>query len=335
MHCSRRSALRCLGAVAGLTATAGCLDFGSSSGYTLIAQPLNSESVGAEFLVSDPGSVAAETRIDIASETKQQYIADLFEHGQVTVLQWPLVPQDQWSTTRRTRPTFLHRDGTYYEVTVTNERFVDRDRWLFAVERVDSNPPDDARVGSEPFNSLSARDRQILHAALDAIHADADEFLGEPAFDDLQPVQFHHDISVEESALVPSPPFDYVQAENEYFRVVTEQRIVSVPEWTFSVEPVADSSEAFETYAREAVPDARLRTTDLSADASEVLHTAVTDGPYEEDDSLSDGLSEVFGELGIAKDLQPLDAYEEQTAFRWVIASYDDAWYRFDLQITP
>lgn len=332
MHCSRRSALRWIGTAAGLTASAGCLDFGSSSGYTLVAQEINRDAVGDEFLVSDPSSVSATTRIDFATETKQLYAEELFETGSVTVHQWPLVAQDAWGTRTRPRSTFVRRDGTYYEVRVENDRRVSRNRWLFAVERTDSMPPDDARVVSHPGTSLSEGDRQILDAALDAVYADNDGFLGDPEFDGLQAVEYHQDLSVDDSDLVPDPPFDFVQAEDDYFRVVTDQRSVSIPEWTYSTDQIATSPAEFETAAKEIVPDARLQATTLSEDAREVLDTAV-DGnqPYEEEDPLSDGLSTVLDELGIGSDLQPLDAYDDQTAFRWVVATYDDAWYRFDL----
>lgn len=336
MNCSRRSALRCLGAMTGLAATGGCLGLGVSSGHTLVAHEITSPSFGSTFLVSDPVAVEADTRIDFATETKQQYLADLFENGIVTVHQWPLVARDEWGQETRPRSTFIQREGTYYEVQVTDQRLVERERWLFALERTDSTPPDDARVISQPFNSLSEQDRGIVQAALDAIHAGADGFLGDPEFDDLQAVQYHQDLSVDESELVPSPPFDFVEAESERFRVITDQRVVSIPEWTFSLEPIADSQSEFETYAVETVPDARLDEVDFSDGARQVLDTAVgTDGRYEEEGSVSDGLSEVLDKLGIGADLQPLDSYEDQAAFRGVIASYDDAWYRFDLLITP
>lgn len=335
MNCSRRSALRWIGATAGLTATAGCLNFGSSSGYTLVAQDINTGAMGETFLVSDPVSVQAETRVDFATETKQQYVADLFENGRVTAQQWPLVARDEWGTGTRPRPTFIRRDGTYYEVRVTDQQHVEQERWLFAFERTDEIPPDDARVLNDPFTSLSEADGRIVRAALDAIYAGHDGFLGDPEFDDLQFVQYHHDMSVEESELVPSPPFDFVQSEDEYFGAVTEQRVVSVPEWTFAVEPIADTEDDFETYVTETIPETRLDENGLSDAAREILNTAVSESQHEEDDPLSDGLSEVLGELGIIGDLEPIGAYEERTAFRGVVASYDDSWYRFDLLAVP
>lgn len=334
MKCSRRSALRWIGTAAGLTATAGCLDFFSSGDYTLVAQHIKTGSMGELFLVSDPVSVTAATRVDFATETKQQYVDELFETGRVTVREWPLVARDTWGTDTRPRPTFIHHDGTYYEVQVTDQRYVEQERWLFAFERTDSNPPDDATVITDPFTSLSAQDRQIVKAALDAIHAGHDGFLGEPEFDGLQAVEYHQDLSANESGLVPSPPFDFVQYENEFFNPVTDQRIVAVPEWTYTIESVADSADELEAYATETVPDVRLNGT-LSDGAREILDTTVTEKRYEEENSLSDGLSEVLTELGIAGDLEPLDAYEERTAFRGVVATYDDARYQFDLLVDP
>jgi len=288
-----------------------------------------------EFLVSDPVSVEAPTLIDLSTETKRRYVTDLFEDGRVTVRQWPLVARDDWGTETRPRPTFVRRGGTYYQVRVADERILDRERWLFAFERRDEPPADDEVVATAPFDSVSGTDRRIVEAALDAIYAGNDGFLGEPEFDELPGVEYHQDLPAGESDLVPSPPFDVVEYEDEYFRPVTDQRVVAVPEWTFSIDPVAESRAELDAHARETVPDARLAGSRLSGDAREVLETAIEENRHLEDAPLSDGLSEVLDELGIRDDLRPLDAYEERTAFRGAVASYEEEWYRFDLLCDP
>jgi hypothetical protein len=174
MPCSRRSLLQRAGTVAGLaaTASAGCLSFGSESGYRLVLQDVDG-TLADEFLVDDPVAVRAETRVDYDTETKADWLAELFETGSVTAVQWPLVRPDDWGTETRPRPTFLHRDGAFHEVTTDETRQVDRERWLFAVQRADEEPPDSATVANEPFD-LSERDQEILQAALDAVYADND-----------------------------------------------------------------------------------------------------------------------------------------------------------------
>lgn len=336
MHCSRRSALQLIGSAGALATTAGCVEPGSSGRYTLVATGIGAPSLGESFLLSDPLAVDADARVDFTDGTKRQYLEDLFETGRVTVREWPLVARDAWGTDTRPRPTFLRRDGRYYEVRVENRRQVDEDRWLFGFERTDDGLPDDATVASEPFTGLSELDRRVVRAALDAVYAGHDGFVGDPEFDELQAVEYHRDLPADGSGLVPSPPFDFVEAEREFFRAVTDWRTVPVPEWTFSIEPIGDSVDHLEASARETVPDARFD--GVSGSARKVLDASVgeRDGrPYEEDAPLSDGLSEVIGGLGIADDLRPLDGYGDRTAFRGAVASYGGEWYRFDLLVEP
>jgi hypothetical protein len=337
MPCSRRSLLQRAGTVAGLVATAGagCLSVGSTGGYKLIVQEV--PRLAEVFLVVQPTGVGAETRLDYETETKREWLAELFETGSVTAVQWPLVYPDDWGTETRPRPTFLQRDGAYHAVTTQETRQVERDRWLFAVQRTDEEPPDSATVASEPFD-LPERDREILQAALDAVYAGNDGFLGEPDIDGLQPVQYHRDMDPAASELVPEPPFDYVDYSGDIYRVVVEQRTVTVPERTFAVEQVATSADGLGSYVRETVPDARFDRDALSDAARDVLDAAVDSAPgrrYNEEPPLSDGLRTVLDRLGIGDDLQPLDSYDDRVAFRNVVASYDDDWYLFDLLVTP
>ncbi|WP_256297641.1 hypothetical protein [Haloarchaeobius salinus] len=335
MPCSRRSLLQRTGAVAGLAATAGagCLSFGSASGYRLIVHDV--PDLAEEFLVDDPVAVRAETRIDYDTETKRDWLAELFETGSATAVQWPLVRPDDWGTATRPRPTFLQRDEAYHEVTTEATRQVERERWLFAVQRTDEEPPDSATVAGEPFG-LVGRDREILQAALDAVYADNDGFLGEPDIDGLRPVEYHQDMDPEASELVPEPPFDYVDYSGSTYRVVVEERTVTVPERTFAVEQVATSRDALDSYVEETVPDARFDRDALSDAARDVLDTAVESEPgdrYHEEPPLSDGLSTVVDRLGIGDDLQSYDSYDERVGFRNAVASYGGDWYLFDLLV--
>ena len=336
MRCSRRRALRLLGVAGATAATAGCLNAGDLDAYALIADELDLSSIERPYLWPDPTEIDATTRVDFATEAKAAWLSELFDTGSVTVEQWPLVGRDQWGTETRPRPTFLRRNGTFYEVRIAEERVLERERWHFAVDRVDETPPDDAAVARPPFD-LSDQDERVLDAALDAVYAGNDGFLGDPEFDDLQTVEFHRGLDAEASALVPSPPFDFVEYEDEYFRAVAERRSVAVPEWTYAVTEIGDSRREFAAYARDAIVERDLSEAGLSEAAAGVLDDAIAEEPrrYEEGAPLSEKLGEALGALGIADDLGPIEGYDERVDFRNVVVEYRDGVYRFDLIVTP
>jgi hypothetical protein len=336
MRCSRRHLLQLLGASGLFTATAGCLNSGSLDDYALLASELDLSSIEQPHLWPDPTAIEATTRVDFTDETKAQYVADLFDTGSVTVQQWPLVWRVQWGTDTVARPTFLQRDGAFYEVRITDERSLERERWHFAVERTDETPPDDATIERKPFD-LSTQDERVIAAALDAVYARNDGFLGEPEFDELQTVEYHQGLDADASELVPAPPFDFVRVSDEHFRPVPAQRTVSVPEWTYSIDEIADTREAFNEYARDVIVAHDLSSSALSESARGVLDDAISEEPryYEESAPPSDALSEVLDAIGIAADLQPVDSYDDRVDFEDVVAEYHGAVYRFSLMVTP
>ncbi|MEZ3163321.1 hypothetical protein ABNG03_18530 [Halorubrum sp. RMP-47] len=336
MACSRRRALRLLGAAAATAATAGCLGSGSLDAYALIADELDLSSIGRPYLRPDPTAVDAVTRVDFSTERKASLVSELFETGRVTVEQWPLVGRDRWGTETRPRPTFLEREGTFYEVRIAEERRLERERWHFALDRVDETPPDDAAVARPPFD-LSDQDERVLDAAFDAVYAGHDGFLGDPEFDDLQTVEFHGGLDAATSDLVPSPSFEFVEYEEEYFRAVAERRTVRVPEWTYVLDEVADTRSQFEERARDRIVDRDLAGGGLSEQAAAVLDDAIAEEPrrYEEGAPPSAALDEALGALGIAADLEPIASYGDRVDFRNVVVNYRDAVYRFDLIVSP
>jgi len=333
---SRRRLLQLLGASAATVATAGCLSPGSLDAYALLGDELDLSSIGRPYLWPDPTAIDAVTRVDFSTETKTATLAELFETGSATVRQWPLVGRDSWGTETRPRPTFLQRDGTYYEVRIAEERHLELERWHFAVERVGETPPDDATVARPPFD-LSTQDERVLDAALDAVYAGHDGFLGDPEFDELQNVEYHHELDAEASALVPSPPFDFVEYGGEHFRPVAERRTVRVPEWTYTVHEIADRRARFTEHARGVIVERDLDSAGLSEPARGVMDDAIAEDPrrYEEGAPPSDALADALDALGIADDLQPIDGYETRVDFRNVVVGYRDAVYRFDLIVTP
>ncbi|QUO49133.1 hypothetical protein [Halorubrum ruber] len=336
MPCSRRRALQLLGVAGATAATAGCLSPADLDAYALIADELDLSSIGPPYLWPDPTVIDATTRVDFTTEAKTAFLSELFETGTVTVRQWPLVGRDQWGTETRPRPTFLERDGTFYEVRITDERVLERERWHFAVDRVDETPPDGAAVAEPPFD-LSEQDERVLDAALDAVYAGNDGFLGDPEFDELQTVEFHHGLDADASALVPSPPFEFVEYSDEFFRAVTERRTVDVPEWTYAIDEIAASPGGFTEYARDAIVERDLDAVGLSDGARGVLDDAIAEDPrrYEEGAPPSANLDEALDALGIAEDLEPIESYDDRVDFRNVVVEYRDGVYRFDLIVTP
>jgi hypothetical protein len=199
-------------------------------------------------------------------------------------------------------------------------------------------PPEDAVVKETPIDG-SAQDKRVIEAALSAVYAGADDFLGEPEFDELQAIQFHQGLDAEASELIPDPPFEYIkhQHSEEYYRPVTEQRVVSVPEWTYTITEVATSREELVAHARDEIVTHDL-SSGLSSAARGVVDDAVNneDPPrYGESAPPSDALMEVLTRLDIAADLQPIDAYSDRVDFKAVVATYDDSTYSFGLIVTP
>lgn len=343
MRCSRRRALQLLGTSGAVAATAGCLSSGSLEDYALIAGELDLSSIESlartGHLWPDPTAIRATTRVDFTDETKTRYVSELFDTGSVTAQQWPLVWRVPWGKGTAPRPTFFQRDGIFYEAAITDEQYLERERWHFAVERVDETPPDDATVERTPID-LSAQDERVIEAALDAVYAGNDGFLGEPEFETLQTVEYHQGLDADTSELVPNPPFDLIQHEHseEHFRPVTDQRTVRVPEWTYTVDEVAGTPEEFMEYARDAIIKYDLTANDISAAARDVMDDVISEENrrrYEEGAPPSEELAAVLEALGIADDLQPIDSYDDRVDFKNVVAEYQDAVHQFGLIVTP
>lgn len=337
MMCSRRRALQFLGTAGCIGALSGCLSPGSLDDYALIGTELDLSSIDPPLLWPTPTAIEATTRVDFTTETKRQYLTELFDTGSVTVQQWPLVRRVRWGTETRPRPTFFQRDGVFYRARITDERLIERERWHFAVERPDGEPPENATVATTPFD-LSEPDQRVLDAALNAVYAGNDGFLGTPEFDDRRAVEFHHGLDADVSNLIPSPPFEFVDYENEYFRPLTDRHQVEVPKWTYSLERVAETQQALTDQVRAAVIEHDLNSTGLSGGARDVLDGALSEDPgerYEESTPPSDELSEVLEALDIADDLRPIDAYEDRVDFRDVVVEYRDSLYRLSLIVSP
>ena len=165
LRCSRRRALQLLGASGLLTATAGCSSPGSLEEYSLVAGELDVSSFAAlrrsRYLWEDPTDIQATTRVDFTDDTKSQYVSDLFETGSLTVQQWPPVWRSRWGTDTVPRPTFLQRDGTFSQVTITDEQYLARNRSHFAVVQFAEAPTQDALLNEAPIARSAPAPRVI------------------------------------------------------------------------------------------------------------------------------------------------------------------------------
>ena len=341
-RCSRRRALQLLGSASVMAATAGCSGPGSLDELSLVAGEVPISTLEGldqyEYFWDDAVEIRATTRVDFTEKTKSEFVTELFKTGSVTAQQWPLVHRSQWGTTTVPRPTFIEHDSTYYQVSITDERQLERERWHFAVERVEETPPDDATVVETPVDG-SSQDKRVIEAAMSAVYAGADDFLGEPEFEDLQVVQFHQELDAEASELIPSPPFDYIkhQYSEEYYRPVTEQRVVSVPVWTYTINEVGSTQAELIDHAKSEIITHDL-TDDLTGAAQNVVEDAISEEDpawYGESAPPSDPLNEVLTQLDIVADLQPIEAYSERVDFKDVVATYDGSTYSFGLIVSP
>ena len=342
LRCSRRRALQLLGSAGIATAMAGCSGPGSLDQLSLIGSELPVSSIEGldqrEYFWEDPVDIPATTQVDFTDGTKEQYVSELFDTGSVTAQQWPLVWRSPWGTTTVPRPTFLERDGAYYQVRITDERQLERKRWHFALQRVEESPPSSATVAETPVDA-SAQDKRVIDAALSAVYAGSDGFLGEPDFAELQTVEYHQGLDAEASDLIPSPPFEYIKPQHseEYYRPVTEQQVVSVPEWKYAISEVGSSASELTAYARNEIVDTELNG-DLSRPANDIIDDAISEEDprrYGESAPPSDALIEVLTQLDIASDLQPVEEYPERVDFKDVVAIYNNTVYSFDLIVSP
>ncbi|MEZ3165106.1 hypothetical protein ABNG03_04950 [Halorubrum sp. RMP-47] len=225
-----------------------------------------------------------------------------------------------------------------YQVSIADERSLTRERWNFAVTRVEEPPPSDAVVAETPIG-LSPQDTRIVGATLSAVYADADDFLGEPEFTEIQTVQYHQGLNPEDSDLIPSPPFDFLKDQNseEYYRPVTEQRSVRVPEWTYTVQDLTGGPAYSISYAESEIVNRQLDS-GLSAASQTVVDDAISDEDprrYGESAPPSNELLEVLERLEIAADLEPIEAYSDRVDFDHVAATYQDSTYTFSLVVNP
>jgi len=333
---TRRTLLTTL-AAAGVTSVTGCLSSGDSR-FRLSAYP--AENPYEKFLRTDPTAQRAQFAIDYPDEYKRTVSDELLASGSVTVLNYELAYEYEFGSEQRERPQFATDGDRYYRIHVDTVRTVERDWWEFYLDLLDSKPSDGIEPTTVPITSLSDRDQQILDRAMEAAAADRN-----PAIDvgDREPgsrgVTYHNHLDTDESDLVPSPPFEYLQHNDHLFQARAEQDTISVTERTFTAEQIGGSRSEYEQHVRDTVLEVDFSTVSLSSEAADVLDTATDGRPvsgfYEESPPMSDGLKAVLTHLDAADHVSEHSEYGEYTTFPNLYAIYDGSWYEFELAVYP
>ena len=333
---TRRALLATLGAT-GVTSVAGCLSSGDSR-FRLSAYP--AENPYEKFLRTDPTAQRAQFAIDYPDEYKRTVSDELLASGSVTVLNYELAYEYEFGSEQRERPQFTTDGDQYYRIHVDTVRTVERDWWEFYLDLQDTESSDGADPATIPITSLSDRDQQILRRAMEAAAADRD-----PAIDvgDQDPgsrgVTYHDHLDADESDLVPSPPFEYLQHNDHLFQPRAEQDTIPVTERTFTAERIGESRSEYEQHVHDTVLEVDFSTVSLSSEATDVLDTATDGRPvsgfYEESPPMSDGLDTVLTQLNAADHVREHGEYAEYTTFPNLYAIYDGSWYEFELAVYP
>lgn len=328
---TRRTILAKTGLTVGVMGLSGCSGMMAGSKFRLKSRHI--PNVTSQY-VEDPVEIGSNYNVDYSDEYKRSKVDELVETGTVSTRGWELSYRVDWGRDWRDKRQCVRRDGTYYRIFVEDAADVDRQRWQFFLGWDDQDPADDDTVVSLPLDSLSEQDRTVVAAGAEAIPPEGRR--PSPSNTTRSKVIFHEELDADESELVPSPPFDYLKYEGEYFRATTAKETATRKEQTFAAELVAESRSEYDRYGRQTFPDARFSDASLSSDAASVLDEATGgDGLYEETTPLSGGLEEVLGHLSIEDDLDSPDAYDDPTWFRDAVAEYDHRWYEFDFVVYP
>ena len=240
---------------------------------------------------------------------------------------------------------YVKRDGTYYEISVTESGTVTREKWLLWFDQVDSEPPATAEVYSSGLGlgQQTSLDTTYGLAELDVHSVETAEgrMAPEHGFIDLESEPAKHRgylflrRSPEETDLVPEPPFTHVAFESGdgtvYARVVVERVAVELTQFTHTATPVGDSDEAFNEYLRKKYLQSRLSSEELSREQRSLLSSAQSNQGYEEAVPLSDGFAAILEEIGVADLKRPKPKFVDFSDD--VYLEYGDAYYEPRLEI--
>jgi len=333
---NRRRFLATLCATAGAGALAGCGERTLDPQFRLTAYEIDDVAAGHQdggYLV-DSADIDSKYTVGYSDSYRRSRVEELIETGSMTARGWPLASRTEWGPVWRDGRRCIEHDGTYYRLRTEAVTESERTRWQLRLRWIGLRTEPEVAIDELSAESLSEQDQELLTSTAASLPDPELDFRTEP----IVTATYHDELDPEASELIPSPPFTHLKHDDGAIQVTAEQASVTRTERTISAEPVAESRSAYEQYARENFPDARYSSIALSDDAEEVLDQVTSseeEYTYSEEPSLSTELESVLEPLGIARHLEPHDAYSEVVWFRDALAEYRDSWYVFTLMVHP
>lgn len=326
-------------AAGGALGLAGCLDDGTSGVGGTTEYTLDTTAVGSStedlldsFLLSNPSAIQAQAAIDYSDAYKQSVVDDVIEDGTREATNWQLTYNRSFGTTTRPEPTFLQRDGTYYSLTEVDRSDRETEQWVFYLDLVDEEPGPDDRVVTDPPSTLSESDRTVFRRAVEAVSGHGGVYDVDDRPLEARGVGYHHEMDPTASELVPEPPFDYVERSSQYLVPRAERGPVTVTDYRFRSEAVAESRADLRTHVESAVVDAVFDRDALAEAVVSILDGATGRTPYSEQTPISDAFETILGDLGMSPHIP--EEPEEYTSLNGTYFSFDGTWYRGSLSLS-
>lgn len=290
-----------------------------------------------------PGSLADHFRWDTRGdfpEADRRLMTELANTGTLTTAGFALYPHGLEG------PSYVERNGTFYEITIERSGQVTREHWIFWFDLLDDEPSRDAEIYTSSLGVGGGTDLTSTYelSPLDVkvVEDSEGEIPREGSFHDPEgdpparrgQVFLRRDPS--ETDLLPEPPFTHVTFDpgdgTRYARAVTERAVVELQQFKHSATAIASSPDEYASYVRETHLAATFEAASLPGDKQEILDTVMTGGGrYNENTPLSDALKTLLYRLGLSDVNTPDDgnvAFSDPAYFR-----YRDGFYNAELQI--
>lgn len=321
MHGSSSRRRFLAGSASLLPALGGCVTTsGSRVEYQLFASPARRSGEDGEGVVDE--SLVEAFRWNPKSryaDHQREVVNELLNEGSVTTTGYRLVGQSEVRGERFATPRFVESDGRFYRIRLEDVETVSVTRWVFWLDRLESEPPTEAVVLEMPESGevpekISTLDSYVLFRATRYARGDdvADSPLRNRGY-------VYHQVGPDESELVPDPSFDYVElidsSESTYYTArTTKGAVAEQPQYTWRIENVAESAASFEEHLRESVLTAEFEVDSLSDAQKEILQKA-TNGPlgtHQEEEPLSDAYESILERIGLGGIDPPTDDWMDR-----------------------
>lgn len=317
---SRRQLLAS-GLVAGLTAAAGCLDFGSDT---------ESEDTGTELTLSL-------TRIDAPLRARYVHERENPDNRWDQQALDAVLDGKQYATQHRkpffARPddrAYVRHDGTYYQLrsVVVDEVAVTHPVLrLFEAEDTKATAVDGSREGDLPES-----DRRAVYRGHLAARARGNEGGFPAGLVERGGYVYRSEAGRNESALLSEDGPDYVTYRGITYEVVVTREQFHEAVYRPTAEPVAEDPERMEAILRATLVGARVSQADLSSEAQRILDQAEAND-YSESHPFSDAYEELLRAL---EKRAYIDGNIRNDAglrtTRKELFRYGDAYYEYSLQ---